>query len=255
MGALAHYFEGSGLATTQVSLVREHTETISPPRALWVSFPLGRPFGIPGNARFQRNVLHATLNLLQVDKGPVLTEYAEEIPGQSDADAEGWACPIDLAPPPDDEHGLATAVHRELETLLPWYNLSHERRGRTTVGASGLPPETAIEFVGAFLDGQPEDPRDDLPVEQTFKQCVEDLKALYAEAATNQPGIASPKGVETWFWNETTLGAVLLALHQRFLEGSHAGLRSVAEHSLVPRTILEDRGLERPSKPRWHTPQ
>ena len=49
--------EAEGLPTTQISLVRMHTEVIQPPRALWVPFELGRPFGTPGEAAFQRRVI------------------------------------------------------------------------------------------------------------------------------------------------------------------------------------------------------
>ena len=159
MGALAHYLEQTGLPTTQISLVREHTEKIAPPRALWVTFPLGRPFGIPGDPKFQRDVLQATLNLLERKAGPVFAGYAVEIPEPAAADAEGWACPVDLARPPEDENDLAAALERELVILVPWYELSRERRGRTTVGTSGLPPEAAAHFVGAFLGEHPTSPR------------------------------------------------------------------------------------------------
>ena len=40
MGGLGHYFESEGIASTQISLVRVHTENIKPPRALWVPFEL-----------------------------------------------------------------------------------------------------------------------------------------------------------------------------------------------------------------------
>jgi hypothetical protein len=40
----------------QISLVREHTEKINPPRALWVPFELGRPVGPPDEPAFQRRV-------------------------------------------------------------------------------------------------------------------------------------------------------------------------------------------------------
>ena len=65
MGALAHYLEAEGVPTTQVSLIREHTETINPPRALWVPFELGRPLGAPEDPGLQRRVLMAALNLLE----------------------------------------------------------------------------------------------------------------------------------------------------------------------------------------------
>ena len=36
--------------TTGISLVRENTASMQPPRALWVPFPLGRPLGVPDDA-------------------------------------------------------------------------------------------------------------------------------------------------------------------------------------------------------------
>ena len=56
MGALGHFLERQGIPTTGISLVREHTEVARPPRALWVTFELGRPLGIPDDAGFQRRV-------------------------------------------------------------------------------------------------------------------------------------------------------------------------------------------------------
>ena len=234
--------------------MREHTEAISPPRALWVGFPLGRPFGLPGDAPFQRRVLRAALDLFDRADGPLLEDYDRDLPDQADADAMGWACPVSLTPPPASEDDLAAALARELRSLLPWHELSRERRGRTTVGAGALDPEAAAAFVGSFLDGCPDNPAPELSIEEVFRQCVEDLKALYCEAATARPGAAA-RDVGRWLWNETALGRVLLVLRRRLLEGAHAGLKSVAEHSLVPRAVLEARGLPRPSRPDWHMPQ
>lgn len=220
-----------------------------------MSFPLGRPFGIPGDAGFQRRVLEATLDLLDADEGPVLEAYDEDIPQQEITEQEGWACPIDLAPLPEDEHDLATALNNEFRSLLPWYELSRDRRKRTTVGASGLNPEAAAAFLSEFLNGIPDNPRNELPIEETFRQCVEDLKSFYAEAATAQPGATPAGDIQSWLWNETVLGHVLVTLRQRFVQGSHTGLKSLAEYALVPRVILEAQGLTRPSTPDWHTPQ
>ena len=52
MGALGHYLEEESIATTQISLIREHTEAISPPRAMWVPFIMGRPFSVPNDPEF-----------------------------------------------------------------------------------------------------------------------------------------------------------------------------------------------------------
>ena len=39
MCALSYFLEREGLITTGISLVRENTASMKPPRALWVSFP------------------------------------------------------------------------------------------------------------------------------------------------------------------------------------------------------------------------
>ena len=247
--------EGAGLATTQISLVREHTETIVPPRALWVSFPLGRPFGVPEDAGFQTRVLQAALELLDHESGPVLTEFDEDIPEPTAPSSEGWACPIDLPQPTADETDAEANLLREISSLQPWYELSRNRRNRTTVGASGLEPESAATFVAGFLHEVPGSTAGALLIEEAFKLSVEDLKSFYSEAITAQPGNATPEDIQSWLWNETVLGEILLVLHQRFRNGPHAGLAALAEYALVPRAVLEARKLERPSRPRWHTPQ
>ena len=61
MGALGHYIEREGIPTAQISLIREQTAAIKPPRALWVPFMLGRPFGAPNDPDFQRRVLRHLL--------------------------------------------------------------------------------------------------------------------------------------------------------------------------------------------------
>ena len=72
MSALSHFLESEGLSTTGISLVREHTEAMAPPRSLWVPFPLGRPLGAAGDAAFQHRVIAAALVLLDRPEGPVL---------------------------------------------------------------------------------------------------------------------------------------------------------------------------------------
>ena len=75
MGGLAHYLEEEGIATTQISLIREHTERVRPPRALWVPFELGRPLGLPDDSELQTRVLMAALRLLEAGDGPVLEDF------------------------------------------------------------------------------------------------------------------------------------------------------------------------------------
>ena len=74
MSALGHYLEEEGLATVSISLIRPQTENTRPPRALWVPFELGRPFGPPTDPVFQRRVLLTALRLLERTDGPVLLQ-------------------------------------------------------------------------------------------------------------------------------------------------------------------------------------
>src|SRR5882762_9905283 len=68
-----------GLVTVSISLVREHTEKLKPPRALWVPFPFGLPLGHPEDIAEQRAVLDAALVLLDEPAVPVLRDYAGEL--------------------------------------------------------------------------------------------------------------------------------------------------------------------------------
>lgn len=218
MGGLAHVIESAGVPTTQISLVRPHTEKTRPPRALWVPYELGRPLGAPNDAAFQTRVLRAALALLERGDGPVILEdYPEEAPADlAEADSEGWACPVSLPPPPVDlaaGAGYRAAMHEEVQRLTPWYDMAVREHGRTTVGLSGLEMPAAVDFVCAFLDGEvPANPRDDLSLAEVLKFAVDDLKAFYREAALAQPGANTGEAMNDWFYGETATGRALYAL-------------------------------------------
>ena len=74
MSALGHYLEEEGIATVAISLIRPQTERTKPPRALWVPFELGRPFGPPSDPEFQKRVILDALRLLDHDKRPAVIE-------------------------------------------------------------------------------------------------------------------------------------------------------------------------------------
>lgn len=131
--------ERAGIPTTQISLVRLHTEKIRPPRALWVSFELGRPFGPPADAAFQTRVVRAALALFDRTEGPVLEDHPEDVPVGTPAD-EPWACPIAFSPVPvalEGDEALAASLSAEIARFLPWYERALDASGRTT-GDSAL---------------------------------------------------------------------------------------------------------------------
>lgn len=56
--------EKAGIPTVSISLLREVTERVKPPRALFVDRPLGYPLGAPHDARLQKRIVMAALELL-----------------------------------------------------------------------------------------------------------------------------------------------------------------------------------------------
>jgi hypothetical protein len=240
VGGLAHYLEGDGLPTVQISLVREHTMQIQPPRALWVPFELGRPLGAPDDAAFQTRVLWAALQLFDAPSGPVLVDFPDDAPTTADAPTP-LVCPVNFAPPPEDlsdTERLRAALQREIAQLRTWYDLAITTRGRTTVGVSRLRPEEIGTFIGTFLDGQaPPNPRADIPLAALFRFAVEDLKSYYCEALTAQPGqhAADSTAVADWFWRETTAGRVLFAVQEVCKHSAVPGMHIVVSGSLIPR--------------------
>ena len=72
---LARALEAQGIATTSISFVREHTEKVKPPRALFVPFPFGHALGRPNDPELQHQVLRAVLDLLSAPAGPVLVDF------------------------------------------------------------------------------------------------------------------------------------------------------------------------------------
>ncbi len=238
MGGLAHHFESAGIATTQISLVRLHSEKMQPPRALWVPFELGRPFGPPGDAAFQRAVVLAALKLLEAERGPLLEDYPVEAPA-ADGDGEGWVCPVSFARPPagDDGAALRRALDDEMARLQPWYDQAVAARGRTTFGASTLTPAAIAELLIALGDDElPESPIADVALDGAARLAAEDLKAWYFEAAAAQPGDASSARLGDWFWNETTAGQVLRRVGDRLARSEDPALKFTGQALMVPRS-------------------
>ena len=221
MGALGHFLEREGIPTVGISLVREHTETIRPPRALWVTFELGRPLGIPDNPAFQRRVVRAALDLIERTDGPLIADYPEHV--DEEADFTGWACPINLAPSATD------TLAAEIDRLAVWYDRAVAAHGRTTVGVSGLDMPAAGKLVAAALAGP-------LPAAQTLKQAIDDLKAYYLEAASAFPDRGSSRTRKAWLWDETILAKSLLALQPKLAASTDAQHKILGNLTMIPAT-------------------
>ena len=229
MGALSHYIEHGGTATTGVALIREHVAGMNVPRSLWVPFPLGRPLGSPDEPNFQRDVLRTSLELLETAEGPTVADYPHDAPGSQEDGS--WACAVMLPEPEavDEAEALSAQLIEEVRRLAPWHEETRRSRGRTSIGASGGGAgdvEAMASLLAEFATGGDPDPQAANgespswahPMPALVKFAADDLRAFYHEAAVAQPGGRAPTDVDlnTWVFGQTLLGEVLQQAGDRF---------------------------------------
>jgi hypothetical protein len=241
VGGLAHILEDEGVPTTQISLIRLHTEKIKPPRALAVPFELGRPLGAPNEPDFQRRVLHDCLALLERSSGPVLEDFPDEPPGaDEEEEAQGWACPVNFAPPVDDTSDadlVHQALSQEVALLRPWYEEAVKTYKRSAFGISGKTPEEIARFLADFVI-DPEGQQPPIAGETLgvgFKRMADDMRYFYTEAAIARPDQRTRDlEVANWLWGETTLGKVLIAIRDYAMDCEEPSLKPLAVTAMVP---------------------
>ena len=227
MSALAHYLEGDGLATVVVALVREHAETMRPPRALWVPYELGRPFGEPDNSDLQRQILREALALLDgPQEEPLLVDF--NAPGEFGVPDPGWKFPGDLN---------SEDLHNEVVSLLPVWQRACDRLQRSSYGISGLSLEEATEYVARLQTDNPMDNPRGMGAIPRARFAIDDIKVAYFEAAMADGGHPASIQLLDWFW-ETTLAGSMIKQFQHAARQSEGPLTQIAG-SLVPaeRTI------------------
>ncbi len=72
MGLIQREIEKSGVATIGISIVRQYTEKVKPPRTVHLRWPFGHPLGEPGNVQQHQAVLFEAFKAL----------YAIDTPGE-----------------------------------------------------------------------------------------------------------------------------------------------------------------------------
>lgn len=98
MGLVQRVIEARGISTVSLSWMPDLTRAVGVPRLAGIGYPPGRPLGNPHDAEHQRDVLRATLALLESASGP--DTYVElpfewpETPGQV------FRASKDVPPPP-----------------------------------------------------------------------------------------------------------------------------------------------------------
>nr|WP_028325483.1 hypothetical protein [Desulfatirhabdium butyrativorans] len=241
MGVLGHFLETEGLPTTQISLIREHTQIIRPPRALWVPFDLGRPLGEPLNADLQHRVMLAALKLLESSEGPVLEDFPDEgLPEIEEGDQEPTvlACPISFR---RHSEGMSepemriAAFQQEVAEFRNWYDLNLQKTKRTTV--THFDPESVCELLCTYASGGSiEDKTKGMSPGAAIRIAAQDLKAFYFEALMAQPGTkpVDGKAFQHWFWNETAAADLLKDIRKKCLEETDRSLKMTGKMLLIP---------------------
>jgi hypothetical protein len=215
--------EDEGLTTVIVALVREHVESIRPPRSLWVPFELGRPFGAPNEPELQLRILRAALALLDNHKsGPVIEDFLEEAPYQQGD--PNWL-------PPDVSE--ARNLMSEVSIVLSGWEYAKQNRQGSTYGISHLLPEQAVEYVASYFSEDPmKNPKGMARVSRA-RFAIDDIKVLYFEAATASSGHPSTQQLYDWFWEVTFAGIMIRNFQDTALNSDDSNLKLIAG-SLVP---------------------
>lgn len=212
MSVLSHVLERAGLATVALASIRGQAVSARPPRALFCEFPLGRPLGKPNDAAFQSDVIRAALALLARSAVPVLETYPEVIEDRGDAPA---ACPL---PPHLDTDGHPSAA--EARGLRDAYQRNLDRYGRTSLGRLAGPDEIPdlLERIARLETG--ESLADAELDAGRLIAAGQDVRAYYEEAGLQLADVTGARQLETWFFESTEAGRLLVRVQGVLAERS-----------------------------------
>ena len=202
--------------------------------------------GAPNDKDFQRKVLFSLLNLFERTDGPfIISDFTEDAPETGD-DVEVLSCPVSFEDEKtNDPDPLKTRFLREIQAMHPWYEMALKKRGRTTVGGSGIEISSLGEFLYSFVKGRiPDNPRSDVDISVTLKLAAEDLKSYYIEGLTSQPGQGdlSSSALKEWFWNHTAAGNILLELVKICSKSDNDMIRMTGSYFIAPMDVLMKKG-------------
>lgn len=79
VGLIQAEIERNEIATVSISLLREVTEIIKPPRSLFVPFKMGYPLGEPNNTDLQMKIIKSGLALLERNDVPIFEDFSNLI--------------------------------------------------------------------------------------------------------------------------------------------------------------------------------
>lgn len=202
---LSRIFEERGLCTVGISLVREHTVKIKPPRAVFVPFPFGIPLGHRYDVREQRAVLEAAFATLDAPSGPVLVDFTA--PDRNERGAPLQAADVEVS-----AEARAIDLAGEVDAMVAEWGAD------AGLGLSRVPPQRFVEFVRFLQDdvaGSESDAFErppDLARPQFVRYGVDDLRRMYMDVRMRTHPEESSDDRQRWFLGRTALGAFLREL-------------------------------------------
>jgi hypothetical protein len=225
---LVREIERAGVATSSISLVREHSEQVKPPRALFVPFPFGYPLGQANNPELQLRVLRAALALLERPAGPILEDFPDESGPDGDINLPQAASVPSMASADDPAF--------EVTKLRPYYEqwvATHD--GRTHVGLTGVDQRRfrgLVRLLEAYASG--DDSADaperapDVSLPQFLRWAADDMRSFYFEARLNQKPDGDFRDINAWFWGETAMANLLRKVRDRMKAAGDPALDAIA---------------------------
>jgi hypothetical protein len=213
---IARVLEERGLSTVALSLVREHSVRIKPPRTVWVPFPFGISVGHRNDAREQRAVLDLAFSTLTAPDGPVLLDFVA-------ADRPERAAPIQASGVEVEAHARTVDFAAEVEGMRD-HMLARADKHRK-IGLSRVDPKdfgTLARWLARYASGEESDfPGRPADVELLpfIRFAVEDLRVMYALDRMHAHPDESSDDRQVWLLGATAFGIFLRTLRD-YLEAS-----------------------------------
>jgi D-proline reductase (dithiol) PrdB len=200
--AIARSLEANGIATVVLNSIRTFAERMTPPRALYCEFPLGRPLGRPNDPALQRDVLLAALRLLDRPSGPVLEDYPEVVTDRVD---DVLACAV----PPRHDPSLPASVD-EARALRPAFDRG--AHGGLTSVEDPAAVEAAIEAFERIAAGEA---WSSAGLEPNPLRAAGLVAAYYQQAAVGLADhVPDARQAETWYATRTETAATIRRAQQ-----------------------------------------
>ncbi len=193
-----------------LSLVREHSLRIKPPRTVWVPFPFGISVGHRNDAREQRAVLDLAFSTLAASEGPVLLDFVA-------AERTERAAPMQASGVEVQAQARSIDFVAEVEATR---DRVHPRTGVSRVDPKdyGALARWLARYAAGEVSDFPGRPAE-LELLAFIRLAVEDLRVMYARDRMQTLPDESSDDRQLWLLGATAFGVFLRTLRD-YLEAS-----------------------------------